>query len=156
MTPHCHWLRNYTPKCIAIKLTDNTVVYSAGVGSVVFIPVIDGKRGRAVEFSNVLHVPELRNNLLAVLYLTRHSSFVVHINATRMTFSRGSGPPLFVASINSHNAAFLDGTTEPVTEYAHPATTVPYPSTWLSGIADLRTTTLLISNTSLSTTWSLA
>ena len=42
-----------------------------------------------------------------------------------MTFSRGSGPPLFIASINSHNVAFLDGTTEPVTKYAHPATTVP-------------------------------
>ena len=42
-----------------------------------------------------------------------------------MTYSHGSGPPLFVTSINSHNAAFLDGTTEPVTEYAHPATTVP-------------------------------
>ena len=110
MTPHCHWLRNYTPKCIAIKLTDNTVVYSAGVGSVVFIPVIDGKRGRAVEFSNVLHVPELRNNLLTVLYLTCHLSFVVHVNATHMTFLCSSGPPLFVASINSHNAAFLDGT----------------------------------------------
>ena len=74
---------------------------------------------------NVLHVPELRNNLLAVLYLTRHSLFVVHINATHMTFLRSSGPPLFVASINSHNVAFLDGTTEPVTKYAHPATTVP-------------------------------
>ena len=45
MTPHHHWLRNYTPKHVAIKLADNTVVYSAGVGSVVFNPVIDGKRG---------------------------------------------------------------------------------------------------------------
>ncbi|KAI9568689.1 hypothetical protein HD554DRAFT_1992763, partial [Boletus coccyginus] len=28
------------PYCIPIKLADNTVVYSAGVGSVVFNPVI--------------------------------------------------------------------------------------------------------------------
>ena len=125
MTPHRHWLRNYTPKCIAIKLANNTIVYLAGVGSVVFNPVIDGKRGQAVEFSNVLHVPKLQNNLLAVLYLTCHSFFVVHINTTHMTFSYSSGPPLFIASINSHNAAFLDGITEPVIEYAHPATTVP-------------------------------
>ena len=125
MTPHHHWLHNYTPKYVTIKLADNTIVYSARVGSVVFNPVIDGKRGQAVEFSNVLHVPKLQNNLLAVLYLTRHSFFVVHINATHMTFSHGSGPPLFIASINSHNVAFLDGITEPVTEYAHPATTVP-------------------------------
>ena len=69
-----------------------------------------------MEFSNVLHVLELWNNLLAVLYLTHHSSFVVHINATHMTFSCSSGPPFFVVSINSHNVAFLDDTIEPVTE----------------------------------------
>ena len=43
MTPHHHWLRNYTPKRIPIKLADNTIVYSAGVGSVVFKPLIDGR-----------------------------------------------------------------------------------------------------------------
>ena len=125
MTPHHHWLCNYIPKHVTIKLADNTIVYSAGVGSVVYNPVIDGKRGQAIEFSNVLHVLELWNNLLAVLYLTYHSSFVVHINATHMTFSHGSGPPLFIASINSHNAAFLDGTTEPMIKYAHLATILP-------------------------------
>ena len=78
MTPHRHWLRNYTPKRVPITLADNTVVYSAGVGAVVFHPHLEGKRGRAVKFSNVLHVPHLRNNLLAVLYLTRRSSFIVN------------------------------------------------------------------------------
>jgi len=125
VTPHRHWLRNYSPKRVPIKLADNSVVYSAGVGSVVFHPTLEGKRGRAVEFLNVLHVPQLRNNLLAVLYLTRHSSIDVHINARQMSFSRSHGPPLFVAPINQHNAAFLDGVTEPITEYASPATTVP-------------------------------
>ena len=90
-----------------------------------FEPVIDGKSSRAVEFSNVLHVPDLRNNLLSVLYLTRHSGFVVYINATHMSFSCSSGPPLFIASINNHNAAFLDGMTQCVTQYAQAATTVP-------------------------------
>jgi hypothetical protein len=33
MTPHRHWIRNYTPLCIPIKLADNTVIYSAGVGT---------------------------------------------------------------------------------------------------------------------------
>jgi hypothetical protein len=125
MMPHHHWLYNYTPKHIPIKLTDNTVVYSAGVGSVVFHPNLEGKRGRAVEFSNVLHVPHLCNNLLAVLYLTRRSAFIVNINATQMSFACSGGPPLFVASINEHNAAFLDGVTEPITECANPATTIP-------------------------------
>jgi hypothetical protein len=96
MTPHHHWLCHYSPKCVPIKLADNTVVYSAGVGSVVFHPTLEGKRGRAVEFSNVLHIPQLRNNLFAVLYLTRRSFFDVHINATHMSFSRSNGPPLFV------------------------------------------------------------
>ena len=45
MMPHCHWLRNYTPKCIPIKLTNNTVVYSAGVESVVFHPNLEGRGG---------------------------------------------------------------------------------------------------------------
>jgi len=92
---------------------------------VVFHPTLKGKRGRAVEFSNVLHVPQLRNNLVAVLYLTRRSSIDVHINASCMSFSRSKGPPLFIATIDEHNAAFLDGVTEPITEYASPATTVP-------------------------------
>jgi len=69
MTPHRHWIRNYTPKCIPVKLADNKVIYSAGVGSVVFVPVIGGRKQQPVKFTNVLHVPDLRNNLLSVLYL---------------------------------------------------------------------------------------
>ena len=30
MTPHRHWLRNYAPKRVAIKLADNNIVYSTG------------------------------------------------------------------------------------------------------------------------------
>ena len=43
MTPHCHWVRNYTPFCIPIKLADSSVIYSAGVGTVVFNPVVKRK-----------------------------------------------------------------------------------------------------------------
>jgi len=49
----------------------------------------------------------------------------IHINSTHMSFSRSNGPPLFVAPINQHNAAFLNSVTEPITEYACPAATVP-------------------------------
>jgi len=125
MTLHHHWLCNYSPKCVPIKLADNTVVYSAGIRSVLFHPTLEEKRGRVVEFSNILHVPQLQNNLLAVLYLTCQSSIDVHINSTHMSFSHLNGPPLFVIPINQHNAAFLDGVTEPITEYASPATTIP-------------------------------
>ncbi|KAG2059952.1 hypothetical protein BDR06DRAFT_850004, partial [Suillus hirtellus] len=61
MTPHCHWLHNYAPKHVPIKLADNNIVYSAREGTVVFSPVVNGKHIRAVEFTRVLHIPDLQN-----------------------------------------------------------------------------------------------
>ena len=75
MTPHHHWLHNYVPQCIPIKLADNNTVYSAGEGIVYFNPIIDGKAARTFGFIRVLHVPDLRNNLLSVLFLTRQKGF---------------------------------------------------------------------------------
>ena len=72
-----------------------------------------------------MYVPDLHKNLLSVLYLTHHSDFVVSINSTHMTFAYPPGPPLFVTTITSNNAAFLDGVTEPVAEQALPVITVP-------------------------------
>ncbi|KAG1888100.1 hypothetical protein F4604DRAFT_1570468, partial [Suillus subluteus] len=43
MTPHCHYIHNYTPKHISIQLAVSTIVYSAEMGSVVFNPVSVGK-----------------------------------------------------------------------------------------------------------------
>ena len=57
MTPHCHWLRNYKPCCIEVKLADGSSIYSEGVGSVMFQPVINGSLAQHFEFTNVLHVP---------------------------------------------------------------------------------------------------
>ncbi|KIJ61043.1 hypothetical protein HYDPIDRAFT_97381, partial [Hydnomerulius pinastri MD-312] len=42
MTPHRHWIRNHAPKHVPICLADHTVVYSAGIGSVVFNPAVGG------------------------------------------------------------------------------------------------------------------
>ncbi|KAF8813568.1 hypothetical protein BYT27DRAFT_7219966 [Phlegmacium glaucopus] len=64
MTPHCHWIRNYVQTSIPIKLADNTIVYAVGVGSVHFRPIVNGKEVRSVEWTRVLHVPQLRSNLL--------------------------------------------------------------------------------------------
>jgi hypothetical protein len=83
---------------------------------VVFNPVINGKSVRAVEFTRVLHVPDLRNNLLSVLYLTRNIGFTVHINLSHMSFERPTGTPLFVTTISGSNAAFLDSSTVPLAE----------------------------------------
>ena len=43
MTPHRHWVRNYSPLRMPIRLADNSIIYSSGVGTVVFNPVIGGK-----------------------------------------------------------------------------------------------------------------
>src|SRR6266705_411415 len=78
MTPHYHWVQNYSPLCIPIRLADNSIVYSSGVGTVVLHPrMMDGKASQAVEFTRVLHVPSLCNNLLSCLYLARHKNIEI-------------------------------------------------------------------------------
>ena len=94
-----------------MKLADNKVVYSAGVGSVVFVPVIGGKKQHPGKFRNVLHVPDLRNNLISVLYLCRSKGFLVSIDAMQMAFRHHPRPVLFVANIGTSNCTFLDGET---------------------------------------------
>ena len=90
MTPHSHWIRNYTPFRTPIRLANDDIVYSAGIGSVRFVPTIGGKKARVVEFTRVLHVPDLRTNLLSILYLTRQKQFTVLINSREMRFTRNS------------------------------------------------------------------
>ena len=43
MTPHRHWICNYRPFQTPIHLANNLIIYSAGIGSIVFIPTIKGK-----------------------------------------------------------------------------------------------------------------
>ena len=110
MTPHRHWLRNYKPLRIPVRLADHSIVYTAGVGSVVFDPVVNGKPQRSVEWTRVLHVPGLRSNLLSCLYLTRVKEFTMVVNASQFRFIR-SNQCLFTATITPSNSAALDGTT---------------------------------------------
>ena len=44
MIPHHHWLQNFTPAIIPIRLADHKVVYATGIGTVQFIPKVDGKQ----------------------------------------------------------------------------------------------------------------
>ena len=124
MTPHSHWFRNYTPFRTPIRLANDHIVYSAGIGSVRFTPMIRGKKARVIEFTRVLHVPDLRTNLLSILYLTRKKQFTVVINSHEMRFERNN-TTLFTAQINENNAAFLDGTTDENTESASYISTLP-------------------------------
>ena len=90
-----------------------------------FQPIIDGKPSREVEFTKVLHVPALHNNLLSVLYLTRHKEFHVHITSKTMKFIR-HGDLLFTASITDQNIGHLDGKTiVNKTENVHISSTLP-------------------------------
>ncbi|KZV81402.1 hypothetical protein EXIGLDRAFT_582347, partial [Exidia glandulosa HHB12029] len=59
MTSNRSWFRTYLPYRVPIALADNHVIYSAGVGAVMFVPVLDGKEGDPVVFDDVLHVPDL-------------------------------------------------------------------------------------------------
>ncbi|KAJ3992726.1 hypothetical protein F5050DRAFT_1579028 [Lentinula boryana] len=125
MTPHKHWIHKYTPHRVPICLTDNTVVYSEGAGNVLFTPTIAGKEVRDVLFSRVLHVPSLNNNLLSVLYLTKHKGFIVHILRDTMQFSL-NGSVLFTASVNNKSVGYLNGyTISSMTESANVGSTLP-------------------------------
>ena len=117
MTPHRHWFNSYKPQSTPIRLANNQIIHSAEIGSVCFQPVVNGKPGQLLEFHRVLHVPQLRNNLLSVLYLTQHKSYIVTIKKDRLLFRR-NGSLLFTATVNSNNAAFLDGQVVPMSHFA--------------------------------------
>jgi hypothetical protein len=62
MTAILAWFLTYTPYKVPVVLANNAVIWSAGIGSVRFRPVVDGKPARDVVFTGVLHVPDLQNN----------------------------------------------------------------------------------------------
>jgi hypothetical protein len=126
MTPHRHWIRNFTPHCIEIKLADGSSIYSQGKGTVLFEPTIDGQAVQIVEISDVLYVPDLRNNLFSILHLSLHKRFTVTIEGDTMDFRRDD-ITFFEAKVNGSTTTYLQGTTIPIPETANlsSATTLP-------------------------------
>src|ERR1700742_2215325 len=118
MTPHQHWFVSYEPFQTPIRLADGKLIYSAGIGAVDFVPVVDGVAQRPIRFSRVLHVPDLRNNLLSVLFLAQSKHFEIRILGESIHFLL-QGKLLFTALISDDNAAYLDGYT-PKTESSVP------------------------------------
>ena len=111
MTPHCHWFRSYSPHTIPIRLANSHIVYSAGLGSVVFQPAErEGVVPPAVVLHDVLHVPALASNLLSVFHLTREKGYTVELCASRALFYH-AGQLRFEASVNEHNVGYLLGRT---------------------------------------------
>lgn len=115
MTPHRHWFTTYTSYRTPIRLANDHIVYSAGLGSVRFQPMVNGKKERLLEFERVLHVPELQSNLLSVLYLTCKKDYIVQIVKDCMSFCQ-NGVLRFTATVNDKNTAYLDG--YPIIEFA--------------------------------------
>lgn len=124
MTPHRHWLHNYTSLRIPIRLADKTVIHSAGVGTVRFSPLVKGRKRKTVEFQRVFHVPDLGNNLFSVFYLLRCCGYKLAADSATVCFNHHEATQ-FTASINSHNIAYLDGITETISESASLASTLP-------------------------------
>jgi hypothetical protein len=110
MMPHCFYFATYASLRIPIHLADGSTTYSLGVGSVVFAPVINGQKQHAVEFTRVLHVPQLHVNLLSVLFLAKHKQLNTYIPSNTICVIQ-HGLLLFTAHISNQNSAHLDGTT---------------------------------------------
>src|SRR3984957_16117795 len=108
MTPHKHWFHSYSPHVVAIKLADHSTIYSAGIGSVEFQPVIDGIPKRPVVFHDVLHVPDLTSNLLSLLHLACVKGYVINIDSDCLRFYH-SNQLHFTASVTPNNVGYLDG-----------------------------------------------
>ncbi len=108
------------PYVVDIHLADNTVVQSAGIGSVVLNPVVNGSDARPVELTRVLHVPQLRNNLLSCLYLTKQKGIIMEVDASKIRFKR-DGTMLFTAIVTPHHTGIVDASTELNPESAHAA-----------------------------------
>jgi hypothetical protein len=117
MTFNRHWMRNLTPHRIAIRLADGSIIYSEGIGSVQLTAVVNGQESGPLEFSNVLYVPNLSSNLLSVLYLTMHCSFITLIEKDILHFIRDCKIQ-FQAQVTASNSAFLLRETIPVQQLA--------------------------------------
>src|SRR5258708_4276106 len=126
MTFNRHWMRHMMPYRIPIHLADGSVLHSEGIGSVRFIPVVNGQEMAPLEFTNVLYVPTLSTNLFSVLYLTMHRYFSVSIALDTLHFIRDS-QTVFQAKVSSSNAAYLVGNTIPVEEFASLSSTATLP-----------------------------
>ena len=110
-------MRNLAPYRIPICLADGSMIYSEGIGSVQFTAVVHGQETIPLEFSNVLYVPSLSSNLLSVLYLTMHRSFITLIEKDTLHFIRDNKIH-FQAQVTASNSAFLHGETIPVQQLA--------------------------------------
>jgi hypothetical protein len=92
------------PHIVPIHVTNNTIVYSKGIGSIVMEPT--NKLLGLLLLTSILYIPALQNNLLSVLHLVSNHCFHIEIKGTGMLFLR-NGQLMFAATI-CKNTAWLD------------------------------------------------
>jgi hypothetical protein len=114
MTPHHLWFTSYCPHVVPICVANNAVVYSAGVGDVILTPTIASLCSCCL--SCVLHVPDLQNNLFAVLHLTSHHKFCVVIEGLQLQFLQ-QGALCLTATVRD-GTAYMDVQVAAVAEAA--------------------------------------
>ncbi|KAJ3963343.1 hypothetical protein EV361DRAFT_1038212, partial [Lentinula raphanica] len=105
MTPHRQWFKSYNRHSVPIRLADNSLIYSEGIGTVEFQPD-DG--GPVVKFLDVLHVPNLRNNLLSPFLLAKQNQYTALINVPTLKFLKDDRV-ILTATVNSQNVGYLNG-----------------------------------------------
>ena len=111
MSPRLEWFKTYEPNDTPVRVASSSIIRAAGIGDIEFAPVIDGVVLPVVVLRNVLHVPELNQNLFSVLsVVARGEDYSVSIKTGKMTFLYKDEPYLN-AIINSSNVAFLEGET---------------------------------------------
>jgi hypothetical protein len=96
MSTQRQWFKTFEPHVMPIRVANNAIVYSEGIGSIVMEPL--DKSLDPVCLSCVLYVPALQNNLFAVLHLVTSHHFRVEIEGTEMVFLR-NGARILTATI---------------------------------------------------------
>jgi hypothetical protein len=114
MSPRRSWFTKLEPLAIPIRVPNDYVVYSEGVGSVVLKPADESLH--PVLLSRVLYVSALQNNLVSVLHLVANHRFHVEIEGKGMAFLQ-NGKRRFTAAIRD-NMAWLNASTPPAPEAA--------------------------------------
>jgi hypothetical protein len=104
MSTQRRWFKTFEPHVVPIRIANNAIVYSEGIGSIVMEPLDESLD--PVCLSRVLYVPALQNNLFAVLHLVTSHRFCVVIEGTVMEFLC-DGVRILTATIHD-KTAWLD------------------------------------------------
>jgi hypothetical protein len=101
MSTQRQWFKTFKPHIVPIRVANNAIVYSEGIGLIVMEPL--NKLMDPVCLSHVLYVSALQNNLFAVLHLVTSHRFCVKIEGTEMLFLH-NGACILTATIRDKTA----------------------------------------------------